>query len=159
MMKIAFIFILLLLNSCFTQANFAQKQPQKSKSTLQSKKLTPYKNKQSNNKKKRINNKKKHSYKRKKHHSNQLKKTSNLSAFVFTNSRGAVTIKLPKAKIKTYKLVIFESNRVPLFTIQKIPETELILEKGNFLHEGWFTFDLFEDGTLLERNKFFISKN
>lgn len=151
-MKITFIFILFLLNSCFTQANFAQKQPPKSKSTLQSKKIT------SNKKNKRIH-KKKYSYKRKKHHSYQFKKNANLSAFVFTNSRGAVTIKLPKAKIKTYKLVIFESVNSPLFTIQRIPETELILEKGNFLHEGWFTFDLFENGKLLERNKFFISKN
>ncbi|MDP1845064.1 MAG: hypothetical protein Q8K64_16745 [Sediminibacterium sp.] len=138
--------ILILFIICFNEGLWAQKQRPKTKAPVHYSKSTK--------------SKKKPTYKkRKKYHSHRSKKIKQGSEFVFTNEKGSVVVKLPKAKLKTYKLIIYDTDLNQLFTIQKIPETELILEKGNFLHEGWFGYELFEEGKLLEKKKFLISKN
>lgn len=78
------------------------------------------------------------------------------SKFVYTDARGYLVIALPKAAINRYKLIIYDTNGSILFTIEQIRETELIVEKVNFLHSGWFNFELLENGLLLEQNRFYI---
>lgn len=78
------------------------------------------------------------------------------SRYVYTDARGLLVIALPKATVNRYKLVIYESDGSVLFTIEQIREPELIVEKVNFLHTGWFNFELFENGLLLEQNRFYI---
>ncbi|MFZ2784239.1 MAG: hypothetical protein WAZ36_07555 [Sediminibacterium sp.] len=78
------------------------------------------------------------------------------SKFVYTDARGYLVIALPKAAINRYKLIIYDTNGSILFTIEHIRETELIVEKVNFLHSGWFNFELLENGLLLEQNRFYI---
>jgi hypothetical protein len=53
----------------------------------------------------------------------------------------------------------FEENGNPIFEIQHIREPQLILDKSNFLHAGWFFFELYEDEKLKEKSKFFLSKD
>lgn len=138
--------ILILFIICFNQGLWAQKISPKAKATVHYSKSAKSKTQPANKK-------------RKKNYSHRSKKIKKDSEFVFTNEKGSVVVKLPKAKLKTYKLIIYDTDLSPLFTIQKVPETELILEKGNFLHEGWFRYELFEEGKLLEKKKFLISKN
>ena len=78
------------------------------------------------------------------------------SRYVYTDAKGYLVISLPKAAINQYKLIIYDSNGSILFTIEHIREPELIVEKVNFLHSGWFNFELFENGLLLEQNRFYI---
>ena len=144
-MKIACTLLILCI-ICFNEGLWAQKPRPKAKASLHYSKSTK--------------SKKKPAYKKKKkHYSHRSKKIKQGSEFVFTNEKGSVVVKLPKAKLKAYKLIIYDTDLSQLFTIQKVPETELILEKGNFLHEGWFGYELFEEGKLLEKKKFLISKN
>jgi len=35
----------------------------------------------------------------------------------------------------------------------------LTLDKSNFIHAGWFKFELYEDGQLKEKNKLLIPKD
>jgi hypothetical protein len=39
-----------------------------------------------------------------------------------------------------------------------VKEVQLVLDKADFIHAGWFSFDLFEDGKLKEKNRFYIPK-
>lgn len=81
------------------------------------------------------------------------------SRFVFTEKFGNVMIALPEAERKKYTISFFEENRKPVFDIKEIKSTQLIVDKSNFVHSGWFWFELFENGQLLERHKFFIPKD
>ena len=60
--------------------------------------------------------------------------------------------------------VLNSNNALPildnfLFELTKVNEEYLILEKVNFVHSGWFHFEVFENGKLIERNKFLVSKD
>ncbi|TDH29142.1 hypothetical protein EXU57_03485 [Segetibacter sp. 3557_3] len=80
------------------------------------------------------------------------------SMYVYT-MRDGVTISLPNAASRKYSLKFFEEDGSPLFNIAHVKEPQLILDKSNFFHAGWFLFELYEDDRLKEKNKFFISKD
>jgi len=80
------------------------------------------------------------------------------SQYVFTNTKGYVTIMLPQARQRRYRIIFFDDDGSELFQIRSIKEMELVLDKTNFIHAGWFSFELFEDDKLKERNRFLLSK-
>lgn len=81
------------------------------------------------------------------------------SKFVYTEKYGNVMISLPDAGNKKYSISFFEEDKKPLFEISEVKSTSLIVDKTNFVHSGWFWFELYEDGGLKERHKFFIPKD
>jgi hypothetical protein len=80
------------------------------------------------------------------------------SYFVYTNREGYVFINLPDADKKKYHIKFFEDDETFLFELKNIRETGITLDKANFLHAGWFRFELYNDEKLVEKNKFFLSK-
>jgi len=78
---------------------------------------------------------------------------------IFTNKDNNIIIYLPEAETKKYTVKFFEENDTPLFELNKLHDSYLIIEKVNFVHAGWFHFDIYESGKLIEKNKFFISKD
>jgi hypothetical protein len=83
------------------------------------------------------------------------------SSYVYTNPRGYVSIMLPLYKQHRYRIVFYEgdSQNIELFEIKSVKEAELVLDKANFMHAGWFSFELFENDKLKEKNKFFLSRD
>jgi len=81
------------------------------------------------------------------------------SKYVYTEKYGNVLITLPEVGRKKYSVNFFEEDKRPLFEINEIKSRSLIVDKTNFVHSGWFWFELFEDGKLKERHKFFIPKD
>jgi len=81
------------------------------------------------------------------------------SSHIFTNSDGYVQIYLADAPEKNYRLRIFDEGHKPVFNIQHIGEAQLLLDKTNFVHSGWFYFELYESDKLRERNKFYVPKD
>lgn len=80
------------------------------------------------------------------------------SAFVFTNAKGYVTIRLPESRQHRYSIVFLEEDGTELFRIKSLKEPELILDKTDFIHAGWFYFELYEDEKLKEKNKFMLTR-
>lgn len=80
------------------------------------------------------------------------------SVYVFTNTQGYPTIQLPLFKQKNYRIVFMEEDGTHLFSIEKVSDSPLMLDKTNFFKSGWFWFELYENGDLLEKNKFFLGK-
>lgn len=80
------------------------------------------------------------------------------SKYVYTERYGNVMISIPDAGSKKYSIRFFEENKKPLFDIEELPAASLIVDKSNFVHSGWFWFELFENGDLKERHRFFIPK-
>lgn len=80
------------------------------------------------------------------------------SFYVYTNRDGYVFINLPDAHKKKYHIRFYEEDGSFLFEIKSIKEPALTLDKINFIHAGWFGFELFNDETLVEKNKFYLAK-
>lgn len=78
---------------------------------------------------------------------------------IFTTNKGYVLLQLNNAALHKYKIIFYEENGKEVFKIKNPKQDKLMLEKSNFLHEGWFYFELFEDEKLKEKNKFFIEKD
>lgn len=80
------------------------------------------------------------------------------SPYVFTNHESEISINIPQVKFHHYRLEVLDENGFVFFEIKQLREGNLILDKSNFLHEGWFSFNLYEDEKLKEHNKFYVPK-
>lgn len=81
------------------------------------------------------------------------------SAFIYVNKQGYINISLPLTAEKKYSIKFFEENGASLFEVSKIKESPLLLDKSNFVHAGWFSFELYEDNKLKEKNKLYLPKD
>lgn len=89
-----------------------------------------------------------------------------ISKFIYAEKYGNVMIALPDATTRRYNVRFFEGdkegsekNKRFIFEIKKVESPSLVLDKTNFIHAGWFWFELFENGTLKEKNKLYIPKD
>jgi hypothetical protein len=81
------------------------------------------------------------------------------SQYVYTERDGNITISLADALRKQYSIKFFEENDTELFEIKHVKDALLTLDKSNFLHAGWFWFELYEEGKLKEKHRFYIPKD
>ena len=81
-----------------------------------------------------------------------------VSSYVFTGKYGNVHLALPEAGKKHYSVKFYDDTNKLLFELSAIKAPSLIVDKSNFLHAGWFRFELFEGDALKEKNKLFIPK-
>lgn len=81
------------------------------------------------------------------------------SQYIFSTREGFIHLRLPQAANKHYRVIFFEEDGRQLFEIARVKEPLLIIDKANFIHSGWFLFDLYENGTLIERNKFYVARD
>ena len=76
---------------------------------------------------------------------------------IFTFKDGYVRIILPEEVEKKYNIKFFSDDEL-LFELKDVKERNFKIDKANFYHAGWFRFELYENGELLEKNKFYIPK-
>ncbi len=92
-----------------------------------------------------------------------IKKIADLSKyqsrFVYAARDNNIVLDLPDFIPNKYVVKFFEEDTKLLFELIKLTEGYLIIEKVNFLHAGWFYFEIYDDGKLLEKNKIFIPKD
>lgn len=86
------------------------------------------------------------------------KEVYRVSTNVFAGKDGNVYVSLPDASRRPYLVRFLEENNKPLFELKDVKDPSLIIDKTNFVHAGWFRFELYEDGKLKEKNKLFIPK-
>jgi hypothetical protein len=81
------------------------------------------------------------------------------SIYVYTCRDGYVCIKLPDdEKPKKYSIKFFDDSNL-LFELKDIKEREFKIDKADFYHAGWFQFEIYEDGKLFEKHKFYLEKD
>ncbi|MBD0351881.1 MAG: hypothetical protein ICV65_12075, partial [Flavisolibacter sp.] len=52
-------------------------------------------------------------------------------------------LNLPYADEKKYNIKFYEEDNTFLFEIKNIKKPALTLDKANFIHAGWFKFELY----------------
>lgn len=78
------------------------------------------------------------------------------SKYVFTNPfNGNINIELYDAYTKSYKIEFYDSNKKKVFTIPRVNEKIIILDKRNFNQNGIYSFKIITNGTIFEEG--FIS--
>lgn len=80
------------------------------------------------------------------------------SKYVYTERDGNISVSLPNASFHHYSIKFFDEKSIPVFDISEVKESSLLIDKVNFLRSGWYKFELYEDGKLKEKHKFFIPK-
>ncbi len=78
---------------------------------------------------------------------------------IYIGKENNIIINIPDAGRKKYSLLIYNSTNQLIFTVKKITEPYLTLERTNFLHAGWFRYELMEGGKLTEQNNFYVFKD
>lgn len=81
------------------------------------------------------------------------------SSNIFTSKDNNVVIHLYNATTRKYTVKFFDETDKLLFELKKIKEDYLIIEKVNFVRTGWYHFEIYEEGELMEKNKFQILKD
>jgi hypothetical protein len=81
------------------------------------------------------------------------------SKYVFTERDGNVAIVVPDAENHHYSIKFFTEDSKPVFEISKVRESNLLIDKANFMHAGWYRFELYEDGKVKEKHKLFVPKD
>lgn len=79
------------------------------------------------------------------------------SKYVSTYKNGYVRVNLPEEE-KKYSIKFFEEDGSFLFELKDIKEKIFSIDKSNFYHAGWFKFELYGDGKLVEKHKFYLEK-
>jgi hypothetical protein len=78
---------------------------------------------------------------------------------IVASKDGLVRVMLADFENKKYTIKFFEDDDTFLFELKNIKEASLMLEKSNFHHSGWFRSELYDDGKMVEKNRFFIPKD
>jgi len=78
---------------------------------------------------------------------------------IYTDKDNNIIINLPDAAKGNYVIKFFTEDYKPVFELKSLPEDYVSIEKVNFIHAGWFTFEIYKNGLLLEENKFYIPKD
>ncbi len=80
------------------------------------------------------------------------------SDYVFTDKKSNVIIILPDAEKKNYSIIFYDENDKQILNVPKVKESNLILEKYNFMRSGWYYYKVMEGSKVFEEHKFLISK-
>lgn len=80
------------------------------------------------------------------------------SFYIYTNKDGYVFINLPDADRQKYHIKFYDEDNSLLFELKNIRQTGLTLDKTNFMHAGWYNFELYNEDELVERHKFYLPK-
>jgi hypothetical protein len=78
---------------------------------------------------------------------------------IYTGKDNNVIINLPDALTHKYSIKFYNDTDKQIFKIDKITNIYLILDKANFIHSGWFHYQLYDADLPMENNTFFIPKD
>jgi hypothetical protein len=81
------------------------------------------------------------------------------SSRIHPGKENNIIVHLQDAETKKYSVKFYDEDNKLLFVLNKLHETDLVIDKVNFVHAGWFYFEVFESGKFIEKNKFYIPKD
>lgn len=72
---------------------------------------------------------------------------------IYVYAEQQVVLHLPDAMIKDYSVKFFNETGKLIFELRNLREEYLILEKVYFGKSGWYNFEIYDRGILIEKNK------
>ncbi len=78
---------------------------------------------------------------------------------IFTDKDNNVVTKLFNVSANKYVIRFLTEDYKLLFEIKNPVDDYFVIEKVNFIHGGWYQFEIYKNEFLLEENKFYISSD
>ncbi len=78
---------------------------------------------------------------------------------IYINNQNLLIIQLKETTEKKYHIKFYNEIGKLIFEIKKINEDAIFMEKSNFRQSGWYQFEIYNEEDLVEKNKFYISKD
>lgn len=64
---------------------------------------------------------------------------------------------LPQTNKRKFNLQVWKENGQTIFHMKNIRESQLLIDKSNFIFSGWFKYEISEGERVKEKGKFFIN--
>ena len=81
------------------------------------------------------------------------------STKIFTSQDSHVIINLRDAATEKYTVKFFRMDGSFLFEIAHVPDEMIILEKVNFIRAGWYNFEIYRNGLIVEKNRVLVPQD
>jgi hypothetical protein len=81
------------------------------------------------------------------------------SKWIYTAKDNNIILHLPQAAAKKYSVIFYNELDKKVFELNNLKEEYLIIEKVNFVKSGWYRFELFDNGMMVEKNKILVPKD
>ena len=78
---------------------------------------------------------------------------------VFVNKTSTLTISIKDSAFLHYQIKFYDDKNKQLFELTKIKSKCFFIDKLNFPHAGWFYFEIYKNGELIEQSKFNIPRD
>lgn len=77
--------------------------------------------------------------------------------FLFINKENNLTLVLPETNKRKFNLQVWKEDGEIIFHMKNIKESQLLIDKSNFIYSGWFRYEISEGERVKEKGKFFIN--
>lgn len=78
---------------------------------------------------------------------------------LFTDKDNNLMLILPDIHRRKFHLHVYKEDGKPIFQMKNIKDSQLLIDKSNFIYSGWFKYEIYEGDQLMEKGKFLISAN
>jgi hypothetical protein len=78
---------------------------------------------------------------------------------IYTGRENNVIIDLPDAEKKSFAVKFYEDSGKPVFEMNRIRDAWTVVDKTNFIHAGWFRFEIYDKGKLSEQGRFMLPRD
>ncbi len=86
-------------------------------------------------------------------------RTAYPSSCVYVNNNQTITLDFRQIQYKETRIRFLDEQENPVLELDELPETLLYLERYNFRKSGWYHFEIYEAGILVERSKIFVTRD
>lgn len=77
--------------------------------------------------------------------------------FLFVNKENNLMLVLPETNKRRFHLQVWRADGQTIFHMKNIKESQLLIDKSNFIYSGWFKYEISEADRVKEKGKFFIN--
>lgn len=77
--------------------------------------------------------------------------------FLFVNKKNNLMLVLPETNKRKFHLHVWKEDGKTIFHMKNIKESQLLIDKSNFIYSGWFKYEISEEDRVKEKGKFFIN--
>ena len=86
-------------------------------------------------------------------------RTAYPSRFVYTNNNQTIILDFRQTQLQEIRVRFLDEQGYPVLELNELPESLLYLERYNFRKSGWYSFEIYEQGKMVEKSKIYVARD
>lgn len=86
-------------------------------------------------------------------------RTAYPSRCVYTNNNQTIILDFRQTQLQEIRVRFLDEQGYPVLELNELPESLLYLERYNFRKSGWYSFEIYEQGKLVEKSKIYVARD